>query len=117
MDRLLPGQMLLKGQSLQSANGAYTLILQEDGNLVLYSRGIALWSSKTNGRAVNYAVMQTDGNFVIYGYPNPIWATDTNGWGNAFLVVQDDGNVVIYGTKAAWATGTNRLHSTYPSSR
>ncbi|MEC0180683.1 hypothetical protein P4H61_04120 [Paenibacillus peoriae] len=61
--------------------------------------------------------MQTDGNFVIYGYPNAIWATDTNGWGNAFLVVQDDGNVVIYGTKAAWATGTNRLHGTYQSSR
>lgn len=65
------------------------MILQEDGSLVLYSRGIVLWSSRTNGRAVNYAIMQTDGNFVLYRYPNPVWATDTNGWGNAFPVVQD----------------------------
>ncbi|MBY7740121.1 lectin [Paenibacillus polymyxa] len=114
MDRLLPGQMLLKGQSLQSANGVYKLILQEDGNLVLYTQqGIALWSSRTNGEAVKYALMQTDGNFVIYGYPNPLWSTRTNGWSNAFLVLQDDGNLVVYGTKAAWASGTSRFYNTY----
>lgn len=108
-DRLLPGQSLQKGESLQSQNGKYTFVLQDDGNLVLYENGgRALWATGTNGRAVRFAVMQGDGNFVIYGYPNAIWASNTVGTQNAFLVVQDDGNVVIYGYKAAWATGTNR---------
>lgn len=115
MDRLLLRQMLLKGKSLQSANGAYTLILQEDGSLVLYSRGIALWSRRTNGRAVNYAIMQTDGNFVLriskscMGYRHE-WL------GQCIPCCTGRDNVVIYGTKAAWATGTNRLHSHYQSS-
>ncbi|NPC93636.1 lectin [Bacillus sp. WMMC1349] len=107
MDRLLPGQSLNSGESIQSPNGQYTLILQQDGNLVLYGRGRALWSSGTHGRAVRFAIMQTDGNFVIYGYPSAIWATGTVGWNNAYLVLQNDGNLVIYGQKAAWDTGTN----------
>lgn len=106
-DRLLPGQRLNKGESLISSNGQYTLILQYDGNLVLYGRGRALWASNTNGRAVDYAIMQSDGNFVIYGYPAAVWASGTVGWSNAYLIVQNDGNVVIYGQKPAWATGTN----------
>ncbi|AWV35185.1 lectin [Paenibacillus odorifer] len=109
MDRLLPGQKLDKGQSIQSSNGLYTLILQQDGNLVIYSQGKAIWASNTAGRAVSQAIMQTDGNFVIYGYPNAVWATGTNGWNNAYIVMQDDGNLVVYGFKAAWASGTNRV--------
>lgn len=113
-DTLLPGQSLQKGDSLQSQNGQYTFVLQQDGNLVLYDANQrALWSSRTDGRAVSQAIMQTDGNFVIYGYPGPIWASNTNGWYNAYLIVQNDGNVVIYGHKAAWATGTNRVFYDY----
>ena len=49
-DTLTEGQKLVKGESLTSSNGAYTLTLQDDGNLVLASRGHAIWSSGTNGR-------------------------------------------------------------------
>ena len=47
-DRLLKGEKLERGQSLTSRNGAYTLTLQDDGNLVVYSpAGTPLWASNT----------------------------------------------------------------------
>jgi hypothetical protein len=107
-DHLNENESLTKGQSLRSNNGQYQLILQDDGNFVLYGRGRALWASNTNGRAVKNVIMQSDGNLVIYGYPNAIWAANTDGNPGSRLVVQDDGNVVIYiARKAIWATGTN----------
>lgn len=114
MDRLLPGQALYPGDSLTSANGQYTLIMQHDGNLVIYTNGRPIWDSKTTGRAVSRAIMQDDGNFVIYGYPGALWATGTTGYKDAYLIMQNDGNLVIYGHKAAWATNTNRYPHSYP---
>ncbi|WP_063915823.1 lectin [Paenibacillus elgii] len=105
---LSEGQSLAKGQWLQSNNGQYTLILQDDGNLVLYGRGKALWDSKTNGLAAKELVMQSDGNLVLYGYPGVLWSSNTHGYPGSSLFVQDDGNVVIYiGRLAIWSTGTN----------
>jgi len=106
---LLTNQFLLKEDYLSSGDGRYQLILQDDGNLVLYrlSDHKALWASGTNGKAVSKAIMQQDGNFVIYGYPNAVWATNTNGKPNATLIVQNDGNVVIYEpTVPIWASNT-----------
>ena len=48
-DTLNAGQKLGKGDSLTSNNGAYTLTLQEDGNLVLAARGEAEWATGTDG--------------------------------------------------------------------
>jgi hypothetical protein len=108
---LLPGQGLTPGNSITSPSGRYQLILQADGNLVLYDwweNHRATWASNTEGQAVSSAIMQTDGNFVIYGFPNAIWATATAGDNNAFLVLQDDGNLVMYQwiEKALWASNT-----------
>lgn len=118
---MFPGQELGPGQSVGSST--VTLVMQLDGNLVLYPNyafeqgGQALWASGTRGD--NTAIMQGDGNFVIYP-SNQVgvggsaeWATNT--YGNNVLVVQDDGNVVIYPSccigdspVSKWATGTNR---------
>jgi hypothetical protein len=107
-DHLNENESLTKGQWLRSNNGQYTLVMQDDGNFVLYGRGRALWASNTEGRAVNNVIMQSDGNLVIYGYPQPIWASNTVNNPGAHLVMQDDGNAVIYiARKAIWATGTN----------
>ena len=65
-DTLTEGQKLVKGGSLTSNNGAYTLTLQDDGNLVLAARGHAVWSTGTNGQDVVRAEVQRDGNFVLY---------------------------------------------------
>lgn len=107
-DTLKSDEQLTKGQFLTSNNGRYQLILQEDGNLVLYEVKRALWSSRTNGKAVSRCVMQSDGNLVIYGFNKAIWASRTDGNAGAYLIVQDDGNVVIYvNDKSIWATNTN----------
>ena len=106
-DTLTGGQNLVKGESLTSSNGAYTLTLQGDGNLVLASRGHAIWASETNGQDVVRAEVQSDGNFVLYTADKPVWHTDTKGKKNVRLVLQDDRNLVLYaGDGAAWSTKT-----------
>jgi LysM repeat protein len=106
-DTLTEGQKLVKGESLTSSNGAYTLTLQDDGNLVLAARGHAIWSSGTNGEDVVRAEVQSDGNFVLYTGDKPVWHTDTKGKKNVRLVLQDDRNVVLYSADgAAWSTKT-----------
>ncbi|MGA9489100.1 MAG: LysM peptidoglycan-binding domain-containing protein [Mycobacterium sp.] len=106
-DTLTEGQKLVKGDSLTSSNGAYTLTLQDDGNLVLASRGHAIWSSGTNGEDVVRAEVQSDGNFVLYTGDKPVWHTDTKGKKNVRLVLQDDRNLVLYAADgSAWSTKT-----------
>jgi LysM repeat protein len=106
-DTLTEGQKLVKGESLTSSNGAYTLTLQDDGNLVLAARGHAIWSSGTNGEDVVRAEVQSDGNFVAYAGDKPVWHTDTKGKKNVRLVLQDDRNLVLYSADgAAWSTKT-----------
>ena len=106
-DTLTAGQKLGKGDSLTSNNGAYTLTLQEDGNLVLAARGEAVWSTGTNGQGVERAEVQSDGNFVLYAGDKPIWHSDTKGKKDVKLVVQDDRNVVLYAADgAAWNSRT-----------
>lgn len=72
------GESLVRGQWLKSNNGEYTLILQDDGNLVLYGRGKALWNTNTHGYPGSYLVVQDDGNVVIYIGRLAIWNTGTN---------------------------------------
>jgi LysM repeat protein len=106
-DTLTEGQKLVRGESLASNNGAYTLTLQDDGNLVLASRGQALWATSTGGQDVVRAEVQPDGNFVLYTADKPVWHTDTKGKKNVKLVLQDDRNLVLYAADgAAWSTHT-----------
>jgi nucleoid-associated protein YgaU len=106
-DTLTEGQKLETGGSLTSTNGAYTLTLQDDGNLVLAARGDAVWSTGTNGQDVVRAEVQTDGNFVLYTSDKPVWHTDTKGAKDVKLVLQDDRNVVLYAADGpAWSSKT-----------
>jgi hypothetical protein len=106
---LSANQELTANQSVASCNGDYTLIMQGDGNLVLYQGSSALWASGTVGSGADEAIMQGDGNFVLYTSSGaPVWASNTAGDTGAYLDVQNDGNVVIYGSSgtALWSTGT-----------
>ncbi len=107
--RLNPGGRLRKGDSLRSTDGRFELVLQSDGNLVLYCLGIgALWDTRTPGRDVNDVIMQGDGNLVMYGPSGAIWNSATDNNPGAFLSLQNDGNLVIYrDTTALWHTGTD----------
>lgn len=114
-DTLTEGQKLVKGESLTSNNGAYTLTLQDDGNLVLASRGHAVWATGTDGQDVVRAEVQGDGNFVLYTADKPVWHSDTKGKKNVRLVVQDDRNLVLYAADgAAWSTKTQTAEGPVP---
>ncbi|GCE18783.1 hypothetical protein [Dictyobacter kobayashii] len=110
---------------IKSLNDRYVLVIQADGNLVLYDTVLsgqqAIWSDNTAGKIIfsgsNYAQMQSDCNFVNYESSiQPVWSSRTNGRGNACVLrLQNDGNLVIYGNQASanaesgsviWATGT-----------
>lgn len=109
---LSSGQCLQPGQSLQSDSQLHTLIMQTDGNVVLYDRNSQpLWSTNTGGLITprDFA-MQTDGNLVLYdtnGFPK--WASGTDNNPGAFLNIQDDGNLVIYRSNTQAATAENTL--------
>jgi hypothetical protein len=101
------GEKLERGQSLTSRNGAYTLTLQDDGNLVFGAGGEAVWATGTNGQDVERLEMQKDGNCVLYTSDRPVWHTDTKGAKDVRLLLQDDRNLVLYGFDGpAWASNT-----------
>ena len=119
-EELRPGQFLKS----QSMNNEYILILQNDGNLVLYRKNKysgnqqVLWASWTQGKPVERAVLQNDGNFVVYGRGKnnenvAFWNSGTQGKGANILIMQNDGNLVIYAPYksgqmvAVWNTGTH----------
>lgn len=104
------GQAISVNQRVASCDGDHYLLLQPDGNLVLYtSSNSPLWASGTQGESSSQAVMQNDGNFVIYDSSGAaLWASGTSGNSGAYLAVQDDGNVVIYTSSGpVWATNTS----------
>ena len=98
---MMPGESLSPGESVSSPNGRYQLILQHDGNLVLYDTAgpTALWDSRTVGESDRTLIMQHDGNLVLYELPvtpfDALWHSRTYGWAGAFLTVRDDGTVTI----------------------
>ena len=110
VDTSLSVASLFINQSLQTANRNYQLILQGDGNLVLYHQGTVLWASMTVGKSISFLAMQPDGNLVLYNTSGaPVWSTKTDGRGSSSLNIQADGNLVIYNSagKPTWNTGTN----------
>ena len=109
-DRLRDGQSLASGKYLQSADKRFTLLLQSDGNLVLYEPGNRVdWDSGTGGSGAVTLVMQSDGNLVLYAAANQyVWGTGTAGNSGCKAVVQDDGNFVVYNGAGVdrWDSGT-----------
>jgi len=113
---------LLEGAQLLSSNLQYSLRMQTDGNLVLYSTGstngrgqdFALWASGTNGQSTGpyKAVMQNDGYIILSdGNGARLWGSSRNQPGTPpyKLAMQDDGNLVVYDANngVITATGTN----------
>ncbi|NUT52071.1 MAG: trypsin-like serine protease [Saccharothrix sp.] len=101
-DRLQRGEQLTTGQSKTSPDGRYTLILQTNGDLVLYDQAHQpLWHTHTDGTATTRAVLQDDGNLVLYTATGAhTWHTHTNGTNTDRLVLQSDSNLVLYSPDA-----------------
>jgi len=97
--------------SIWSPNRKYRLVMQTDGNLVVYQGSTPLWSSCTNTSGGQIATLQPDGNFVVYDSNHyPLWSSNTNGQTGAYLQLDNDGVLRIYqGTTAIWTSSTNCL--------
>ena len=105
-DVLTRDESLYPGDVLRSAGGQYELIMQTDGNLVVYdlrNGRSPMWASDTAGASSTRAVMQGDGNFVVYTGDQAIWASETDGHEGAYVRLQDDGNLVVYWQQPLWA--------------
>lgn len=87
---------LASGASETSKNGRYRLVMQVDGNLVIYDRGQAIWHTRSSGNPGARLEVQSDGNLVVYSKANaPLWYSRTSAV-NTKLILQDDGNLVLY---------------------
>ena len=85
-DHLSLGERLNPGQSISHVttnNSRVELVMQTDGNLVLYNDGLAgsgrrvCWAANTKSNGYQ-AIYQTDGNFVVYNRAGkPTWASNT----------------------------------------
>jgi len=105
---LSPSQGLNPNTSIVSPNGKYRLIMQGDGNLVLYSPTRPIWWTGTQNTGANFFIVQGDGNMVIYSPSKYVWASWTQNRGARTLFLQDDGNLVLYDAnfRAIWNSGT-----------
>lgn len=100
---------LRPGQRLMSPDGQTVLILQGDGNLIIRRNFVPVWSSGTSGNSPDRLIMQPDGNLVLYNTANSaIWNTGTSSGNNPYLTLQTDGNMVAYSGSSIplWSTGT-----------
>lgn len=108
-DSLQIGQSLSVGKELISHNGLNKLIVQGDGNIVLYNPDqLPAWDSykKQTTLSAKNLILQGDGNLVAYTATGQVaWASNTAGADR--LLLQDDGNLVLYrGNTPVWSTGT-----------
>lgn len=93
---LHPGVALAVGDQRLSPDGGSVLVHQSDGNVVVYSSGVAVWATGTHGNATAAFAMQDDGNLVLYGGDGTaLWAAGTHGNPGAALRLEDGGRVVV----------------------
>src|SRR6478736_7336494 len=112
MYTLPAGGSLEVDQQLRSENGLFELILQQDGNLVLYRiDGLSSWPVWASGTSeMRHLWMQPDGNLVgVRNDATPVFATGTSHRGS-WLTLQDDGNLIVLGTSddrliPQWSSG------------
>lgn len=95
--RIGHGHSLSAGQALRSRNGRHRLVMQTDGNLVLYNDGRPSWQSGSrdpSGRA--RALFSGDGNLAVIGGDGRVrYNATVEGRGGQQLAVRDTGPAVV----------------------
>ena len=112
---------LLYPQYLRSNNGDYVLMIERNGNLIIWQKNAGTpWMANTHNDG-NGLVIQNDGNLVVYGYGtqfdagDPKWTTDTyeaavnTGSSIRTIQISDDGKFKIYS-----GTGTSNFIKQFP---
>jgi len=116
------GAIIASGGCLISPNKQYELIMQTDGNLVLYylNQGDPLWATNTAGNPGAQLRLWPSGGMSLQAPGNIfIWSSPTNMVPSAVLALQDNGNVQEFGNNStlglavisysAWQSGTTNL--------
>jgi hypothetical protein len=112
--------LLTSGQCLISPNRQFELVMQADGNLVLYNHyGGALWATGTVGNPGAFLQVQANGSMGVVAADNRtqlFYATGSVGTPDPNLVLENTGNLVLYahGTgggvpTAVWAAGSEQV--------
>lgn len=108
-EKLVKGEYLGFGEYIQrttySGDGYFRLIMQSDGNLVLYrvkySNGArkVCWASNTQYAGGTHVTYQQDGNFVMYPdwSTRAVWQSNTSGGGGSTVDINKFG-VLYVGT-------------------
>ena len=133
---MAPGEVLVSGDRIMSPDSQSTLTVDRDGGLRLRSSFSLLWEKFALDKGQTKLIMQTDGNLVLYDSSNsPIWASNTvrvpdgldyistamkegvlypgqniaTADRNYWLALQTDGNLVLYSAdyRPIWASNTD----------
>lgn len=97
-ETLESGMKLLPNQSIYSKNRRYKLMMQTNGNLVLYKNEISIWSSGTTGNANAYFILQPDNRLIVYSSSKKLlweWKYSPKSNSISFLVIRDDLGIVL----------------------
>ncbi|MEM9353697.1 MAG: choice-of-anchor Q domain-containing protein, partial [Planctomycetota bacterium] len=112
-----PGGSLNIAQTIISPDGSAVLVMQGDGNLVVYISGLPTWASATNGSGAIRTTIQPDGNLTITTAGDSIvYQTNSGSDAGSFArlrvdnagfpeVVRVDGEVLWRGTLGNTAGG------------
>lgn len=106
--------VLQPGEFIWSQSGGHVLVMQPDGNLVLFNKSgyVPIWHTRTSGNSGAFLRMQSDGNLVVYSsIGRALWASGTWGMSATKATLQNDGNLVIStaANVAVWGSGTSGL--------
>ncbi len=118
---LASGATLTVGGSITSPSNLFKMIVQSDGNVVVYNPGLrgsfgngpTDWTTGTVGSgSANYLTMETDGNLKLHHSGGAVlWSSGTSSAG-AHLELMPDGMLVIFDTAGNPLWSNRRFPST-----
>ena len=97
-DKCQRNGILKRGESIQSENGIYELILNETGNLEIWCANEMVWSSYTYDKYMESLYLGSDGLYLLgKDDSNRLnGALDKLKQGADLLLLQNDGNLVVF---------------------
>ncbi|KAG5666765.1 hypothetical protein PVAND_014775 [Polypedilum vanderplanki] len=108
-DKLVIDQCLVEDSSIKSANGEFFLIMEKNGNLVIYATNqkVPIWATNTDKTGGKRVCMQADSDFNMYSHSNTlIWSSKTKGLNGTYVKLQNNGKLEMFtkADKKVWET-------------
>lgn len=99
---LAPGHTVARGTTMRAGGFTYTF-QEDSNFVIYNNAGTPIWNSQTYGANADRIVMQEDGNLVMYRGYDAVWHTSTGGNAGAYAALQSNGNLVVFRTQLMWA--------------